>query len=446
VHLHIREHEISIILDIMKTRKRNKGSWLMVGLLMLGTTVLANPGNKDEIADSINFNTFYGKVADSQNGRYLPFATIEAVGSNIATVSNIDGEFIIKIAKDSRVTEVKVSYIGFTSKTISLSQFKGNRTKHISLSPSSIQLEEVVIRPEDALELIYDVLQNIRENYSTDPMMMRGFYRETIQRGRNYASISEAVVDIYKGSYINDFQVDQVKLFKGRKSADVEKMDTVLFKVQGGPSTTILLDVVKNPYILLSPDYVDIYNFHISEVIAIDDKLHYVVSFNQKEYIDEPYYRGKFYIDMQKLAISEIEFELNVENKEEAARLFIQRKPMGMRITPERAAYRVKYTIEDNHWFFRYARAEVKFKVNWKKKLFNTTYSTMSELAITDRTYEGIEKFSGKERFRTSDILNDKVYIFFDQDFWGGYNVIEPDQSIESAIRRLNRKYLKRSS
>ena len=72
------------------------------------------------------------------------------------------------------------------------------------------------------------------------------------RRDRNYVSISEAVIDVYKGGYANEYQVDQVKLFKGRKSADVEKMDTVLFKVQGGPNTTILLDVVKNPYILLS--------------------------------------------------------------------------------------------------------------------------------------------------------------------------------------------------
>ena len=42
--------------------------------------------------------------------------------------------------------------------------------------------------------------------------------------------------------------------------------------------------------------------------------------------------------------------------------------------------------------------------------------------------------------------MNEKVYIFFDQGFWEGYNVIEPDQSIQSAINRLNKKYLKRSS
>ena len=72
-------------------------------------------------------------------------------------------------------------------------------------------------------------------------------------------------------------------------------------------------------------------------------------------------------------------------------------------------------------------------------------YSTMSEIAITDRTYEGIEKFASRERFKSRDIMNEKVYIFFDQGFWEGYNVIEPDQSIESAINRLNRKYLKRN-
>jgi hypothetical protein len=276
-------------------------------------------------------------------------------------------------------------------------------------------------------------------------MMMRGFYRETIQRGRNYVSISEAIVDIYKGSYNNEYQVDQVKLFKGRKSADVEKMDTILFKVQGGPNTTILMDVVKNPYILLSEEFQNIYDFRLTDVITIDDRLHYVISFNQKEFVDDPYYKGKLYIDMDKLAISEAEFELNVENQDEAARLFIQRKPMGMKIIPERAVYRAKYTIEDNTWYFSYARAEVKFKVDWKKKLFNTTYTTMSELAITDRTYEGIEKFAGKERFKSNDVMNEKVFIFFDQNYWEGYNVIEPDQSIESAIRRLNRKYLRRN-
>ncbi len=429
----------------MKNLLIYKKAWIMALALLIGASAHAFTGEDDELNDTINFKAYYGRVVDASSGRTLPFATIEALGSNIATVTNIDGEFTLKIAKESDITEMKISYIGFKNKTIPLNEFKDNRSMAIRLEVSAVQLQEITIRPEDAIELIMDALRGIKDNYSKDPMMMRGFYRETIQRGRNYVSISEAVVDVYKGAYANDFQVDQVKLFKGRKSADVEKMDTVLFKVQGGPNTAILLDVVKNPYILLSQEYYDIYNFQLSDVISIDDRLHYVVSFQQKSFVDDPYYIGKLYIDMDKLAITEAEFELDVSNKEEAARLFIQRKPVGMSIIPERAVYRAKYTIEDNKWYFSYARAEVKFKVNWKKKLFNTTYSTMSELAITDRTSEGIEKFASKERFKTNDIMNEKVFIFFDQGFWEGYNVIEPDQSIQSAINRLNRKYLKRN-
>jgi len=430
----------------MKTTERNRSIWFMAALLFLGTTLFAFPGNEEELADTINYKSFYGKVIDSNSSKALPFATIEALGSNTATVSNIDGEFTIKIERNADVSQLKVSYIGFQNQILDLANFEGKRSFTVELNPSTIQLKQVTIRPKDAMELINDVLYNIRNNYSDSPMMMRGFYRETIQRGKNYVSISEAVIDVYKGSYSNEYQVDQVKLFKGRKSADVEKMDTVLFKVQGGPNTTILMDVVKNPYILLSEEYLNVYNFRLSDVIAIDDRLHYVISFDQKEYVDDPYYRGRLYIEMDKLAISEAEFELNVDNEDQAARLFIQRKPMGMSIIPERAVYRAKYTIEEDRWYFSYARAEVKFKVNWKRKLFNTTYTTMSELAITDRTYEGIEKFAGRDRFKSKDILNEKVYIFFDQGFWEGYNVIEPDQSIESAIRRLNRKFLRRNS
>ncbi len=419
---------------------------MMAALLFLGATLYAFPGHDEELADTINYKAYYGKVVDSKTSKALPFATIEALGSNAATVTNIDGEFIIKIERKSDVSQVKIAYIGFQNKILELDKLSDKGSYTVMLEQTAIQLKQVTIRPKDAMELIADVLANIRANYSDQPMMMRGFYRETIQRGRNYVSISEAIIDVYKGSYLNEYQVDQVKLFKGRKSADVERMDTVLFKVQGGPNTTILMDVVKNPYILLSDEYREIYDFRLSDVITIDNRLHYVISFNQKEYVDDPYYKGRLYIEMDRLAISEAEFELNVENQDKAARLFIQRKPMGMSIIPERAAYRAKYTIEDDRWYFTYARAEVKFKVNWKKKFFNTTYSTMSELAITDRTYDGIEKFAGRERFKSNDILNEKVYIFFDQGFWEGYNVIEPDQSIESAIRKLNKKYLKRTA
>ena len=430
----------------MNRSKKLKNLGLLAILLFSFQSVWAHPSSiEDELIDTINFKIYYGKVIDKQSGNTLPFATIEALESHVATVTNIDGNFIIKLPRESEISQFKISYIGYGNKIISADEFKGKRALTVQLVPKAVQLQEVTIRPEDALHVIMDALRKVGDNYSSEPMMMRGFYRETIVRNKNYVSISEAVVDIYKSAYDNYFQVDQVKIFRGRKSADVDKMDTILFKLQGGPSTTILLDVVRNPYVLLTDKYEKVYDFRLSDVISINDKLHYVVSFKQKEYVDDPYYSGKFYVDMELLGISEVEFELNTENMEEASRMFIQRKPMGMTVEPEKAIYRAKYTMNNNKWFFSYARAEVKFKVKWDRKLFNTTYSTMSEIAITDKSLESVERFTNKERFKRNDILDEKVFIFFDQDFWGSYNVIEPDQSIESAIRRLNRKFLKKN-
>jgi len=431
-------------------KKIQKLSLILLALILIGPQGIKassfNSIKKEEVIDTINYKVFTGKIIDSKDHKSLPFATIEAVGLNLATVTNIDGEFTLKISKEKKVGQMKISYIGYKNKLAPMSDYQNDKNKSIKLEPSTVSLKEITIRPEDAETLIKNVLANISSNYSNVDMMMTAFYRETIKKKRNYVSISEAVVDIYKAPYGNDFRYDQVKLIQGRKSADVENMDTVLFRVQGGPITTLLLDVMKNPYILLSDKYYDIYSFYVTDVISIDDRLHYVVSFEQRGNIETPFYKGKLFIDMDKLAISETEFELNMENEHEVAQMFIRKKPFGMSVIPKRAIYRSKYTIQDNIWYFSYARAEVKFDVDWDKRLFNTSYSTMSEIAITGKSKDDVEKFVNKERFKRTQVLESLVYVFFDQNFWGEYNVIEPDQTIESAIKRLNRKFIKNNS
>ena len=68
----------------------------------------------------------------------------------------------------------------------------------------------------------------------------------------------------------------------------------------------------------------------------------------------------------------------------------------------------------------------------------------MFEMAITDRDTEHVEKFPYKVSVKYSDFLADQVEVFEDDDFWGEYNVIKPDESIEVAIKKLNKK-LKRN-
>ena len=76
----------------MKRTKNLRQFGLLIIMLVSFQSVSALSIDKEkEVIDTINFKVFYGKVVDSNTGNSLPFATVEAIGSNVATVSNIDG-------------------------------------------------------------------------------------------------------------------------------------------------------------------------------------------------------------------------------------------------------------------------------------------------------------------------------------------------------------------
>jgi len=425
----------------MKTLKIYSLVTLLLLPVFFAGTIYAGTAAGKKTNDQQETLTFKGKVVDAENGTPLVFATVAVKETNVATITNIDGEFSIKVYETQTSKNLEVTYLGYKNKTVPLTDLRIDGYKNvISMSPAPIPIKEIIVKPIDPESIVRNAISKIGRNYVDEPNLMTAFYRETIRKNRTYVSIGEAVVEIFKAPYNSDIRFDGARIYKGRKGSDVEKMDTVLFKLQGGPVTVLQLDIAKNTEDILTLDAMKYYDYTLSTVVEIDDKPHYVISFKQKPSVDNPLFLGNLYIETTTNAITEAEFGFNLENKDAVSTIFIKKKPLGMEVTPEIASYRVKYREQDGKCYFTYSRAEVKFKVNWKRKLFNTYYTTMSEMAITDRTNEEVIKIPGKEKLRYTDVFSDKVEAFTDPGFWGDYNVIEPDQSIESAIRRLSRK------
>jgi hypothetical protein len=425
----------------MKTIKNY--SLILLALLLAFSFESANAGgsNGRKKGDQQSYITIRGKVVDADTGTPLVFATVAVTETNVAVITNIDGEFTIKIGESLTSKNLEFTFLGYKTKSVPISSMQDNGFKNkVTMETAPIPIREIIVKPIDPTDIVLKTITRIGKNYETVPNLMTAFYRETIRRNHTYVSIGEAVVEIFKAPYDNDIRFDNARIYKGRKSSDVQKMDTVLFKLEGGPLSTLELDLAKNTEAILTVDAMKYYDYTLTSVIEIDGKPHYVVGFKQKPSVDMPLFMGDLYIDMETYALSEAEFGFNLEDKAVASSIFIKKKPLGMEVTPELATYRVKYREQDGKTHFEYSRAEVKFKVNWKRKLFNTYYTTMSEIAITDRTDQEVIKFAGKDRIKYSDIFSDKVSAFADPDFWGDYNVIEPDQSIDAAIRRLNRK------
>lgn len=416
----------------------------MLGLILLTiVSLFAASGASAELSrkDQQSFTTIKGKISDSETGAPLIFATVAVKGTNVASVTNLEGEFMLKIGKSISNPTLAITYIGYKNLEIPVSTLNTEgRINNITLDQATIPINEIIIKPISPEEIIEATIRNMNDNYTNVPNLMTSFYRETIRRNKSYVSIAEAVVEVFKAPYSNDFRYDAARVYKGRKNVEVSKLDTVLFRLQGGPITTLQLDIVKNPYTILTYETMKSYDYTLENIIVIDEMPHYVIEFHQKDDVGFPLFLGRIFIEMESFAVTEAEFSINLEDKDQASSIFIRKKPLGMKVTPEAASYRVKFREQDGKYYFAYGRAEVKFKCNWKKKLFNTSYTTMSEIAITDRTEEEVIKFASREKIRKGDIFTEQLSAFADPDFWGDYNVIEPDQSIESAIKKLNRK------
>tara|TARA_R110002020_G_scaffold154714_6_gene335348 strand:+ start:261144 stop:262436 length:1293 start_codon:yes stop_codon:yes gene_type:complete len=386
-----------------------------------------------------DFIEYRGQVIDKTTEDALPFANLTVEGTNIASVTNSEGEFSLKVPKGMPNAKVEVSFLGYQKLLIIISEFRTNNTV-IALEPSATELGEInVTRPKSAEALVRAVFLNKGDNYIEDQTYMTAFYRETIKRRNKNVSLAEAVVNIQKRPYTSAAN-DLVGLYKARKSTDYSKLDTIALKLQGGPLNALYVDLIKYPDYFLTPDLLPYYEFSFGESTIINDELIYVVNFKQKDRVLDPLYYGKLYINSKTMALTNALYNLNVENRDLASSMFVRKKPNNVRVYPVEASYRVDYREKDGKWYYGYSNVQLEFVVNWKRKLFNSRYRISSEMLVTDWEKESdIEVLTQKNTYKASAILVDEASGFADPDFWGAYNVIEPEKSIESAINKIQR-------
>jgi len=387
--------------------------------------------------DSLNYVQYKGSVMDSKTRKTLVFALMSLDGANISTITNSEGEFSIKIPKNITEGHLTVSYLGYKNTVVNFKDMKPEKTQ-ILLDPFVITLREISIIPKDPEVLIREVMSRRGQNYGGGQKQMTAFYRETIRKRKTYVSLSESVVEIQKQPYTTDLE-DKVELFHGRKNTDYTKLDTVTFKLQGGPYSSLYLDVMKYPENLFTENMIANYEFSMGINTKIGEHLVYVLLFRQRPNIYEPLYYGKLYIDMESLAIISATFNLNVSERAAASRMFIKKKPAAALVYPTLATYQVNYREKNGKWVFGYSRGEVIFKVNWNKKFFNTFYESTIEMAVTDWEKKSDEVAQVNAKLKPNVIMMDKVSDFSDPLFWGEYNIIEPEKSIESAIKKIQK-------
>lgn len=429
---------LNLILSAMKTLNALIGKSLRYSATAVALIISAVL-----TAQEVDYNLVNGVIKDAKTKERVVFATISVPGTTIGTVANADGEFTLKVPKTIKSNVFEITHLGYQNTQFPIVNGTSGKDKVYLIEPASLEIQSVVIRPMDARTILEGALKNIDKNYSDKPVSFTAFYRESIKQRREYISIAEAVAEIYKAPYRYTLETDKVKIVKGRRGENVKKADTLMVKMQGGPHVSLYLDVIKNPELILTREDLPYYNYEVVDVVKIDNEANYVISFTPNTKLEYPLYQGKLYINTENLAITMAEFSIDLSEPEKVAQIFVRKKPAGLIFEPISTNYLVTYKKVNDKYHVNYMRSEVKFRADWRKRIFKTNYTIMSEMAITERNFDNVNKITFKESFKPNLILADRVNEYFDENYWGSYNTIEPDESIQSAISKFNKRFRK---
>ena len=404
--------------------------------ILIIPTILKEKGIHQPQMPQLSFKKIKGRIINKKNKKALAYASVGLRGKAIGTISNEDGEFLLNLQPKHFNDTLVISFIGFKNTEIPLGKLTSHELE-IELNVDHISLQEIVIRNTDPLALIKATINKFQKNYPNHPSLLTAFYRESVSKNRNYMIYLESILDIYKSPYQSTNRLDMAKVFQSRKIYDTNRLDTVSLRLRGGVEGCLQLDIVKNRIDFLKPESLGLYYFHMSDISSYNNHPVYIINFQPKPKQNFPLMQGTLYIDTRSLAIIRAEFFYPLTRVGETRNQFIAQKSPKTKVRPLKIEYVVSYKNINGKYYLNHTKGNLKFRVKHKRKFFSKTFETCFEMATTQVDTINIARFKYRERLRPNTVMS-KSRLPYDAQFWGSQNYIEPEESIQQALERIN--------
>jgi hypothetical protein len=132
-----------------------------------------------------------GKVIDEVTGNGIPFVSIGILGTNSATVSNENGDFVLKVT--AYPTKLRVSHVSYLLAEMTLTSAQEKLI--VKLKPASISLSEVTIDPYKGQKIVREALEKAKTAASLN-FYVNAFYRQLTTFNNKPSQIYELFYDL----------------------------------------------------------------------------------------------------------------------------------------------------------------------------------------------------------------------------------------------------------
>jgi len=137
-----------------------------------------------------------GRIIDKESGDAVSFAHIGLCKRAIGTVSNMNGEFELKVPPYYLKDSICISAIGYKTFINLVENLKDIDPLEIELPPETSILQEVVISDEaiTGRRVVEKAINRISRNYPTKPFQLEGYYRDYLKKNNEHISFLEAAI------------------------------------------------------------------------------------------------------------------------------------------------------------------------------------------------------------------------------------------------------------
>jgi len=423
------------IFNILKTLTNPE----VLGFHSLDNQIIIYPMKSDHYEENkikqAKYITINGSVTDQKKEESVPFCNVAIVGKAVGTMSNSEGDFTIKIPVIYQQDTLRFSCLGFLPFDIPIANITDSLLQ-VELEKTVYHLKTVDVVHYHPPLVLQEFFDHINKNYNDKYTLFTAYYREIIQENSNYTDVSEAVINVLKAPYSNEYSEDLVKFIKGRKSSDVQPFDDIKFRLKGGPYYITKLDVIKNQESFISPDFIHLYTYEFDRKTLIDGRETAVISFTPIYNLRDMLYEGFLYFDIETWAISRVEFSYTRQGLKQARLMMIEKEPKGCKAIPEELSYQIQYKLIDQKWYLYTARSSMQIKIIDKERRQRTNFHSISEMLTTNIEIGNLQHFNRKDIFRPNEFFTEKI-VGYDKEFWEDYNVIKPEEELNDALNKF---------
>ncbi len=353
-----------------------------------------------------------GSVVDKKTQEPIPYVNIGVLGAYMGTITNMEGEFELKIPIDVVAEKIQISAVGYEMIVLNIKEYAGKKDLVFELMPKDYSIGEVEIQAKSLffIQAIKKAVRRIENNYLQSAFNYEAYYKSRIFENNELKRNREIAVLIYdkkgykRGNAYRVYKQQAYKFLQVRRNFELNRL------TDGSTQLDDLLemDIVRRRGNVLDTNYLDLYTLELEKITEYDGDSVWVISYecnqpslsNTGDYYAKSH-KGKIYINRKDYAVVKNQTQVTASNYSPNGRSFyINPKKQKWKPLEIKYDFTVIYKKQKNHYYLSYinynrfhklsnkATAEVKHENTKIEMMVNKIKSTNPEVVRKRAYYE----------------------------------------------------------